>query len=206
MGVTGTMQETQRRTPRSSRGQQRPNKASRDHTAHNGHVPRPTPSQFDLVVTFATDDSARHALFSLREAGFGPDQAVLLTRGPLAQDEFELAVDDLRSESWTAFAIVVATELALGILLGCVIGWLVGLFRNEPAIGPVWQPLIVFGAAGFLTACVAAFFEWRRWRRVHVPTPGEAAVALRLRGPSAPQRLSLAQSVLEQYGGQRELG
>jgi hypothetical protein len=201
------MQDAQpRHMPLSARNRPKTNQPQRDRTAQNGHTPRLSPSQFDLIVTFSSDAVARQALLSLREAGFGPDQAVLLTRGPLAQDELELAVEDLRTESWLAFGIVVATELAIGILLGGVIGWLIGLFHYAPQVGPVWQPILIFGCIGFLLGLVGSVLEWRRWRRVHLPTPGEAAIALRLRGPSAPRQLGLAQSVLERFGGQRETG
>lgn len=182
-------------------------RSSRDDRARqNGHARRPAPSQFDLLVTFTSDDQARDALLGLRRAGFGPDQAVLLTRGPLSQDELELAEDALRTESWVAYGIVVATELVLGIVLGAVIGWLIGLFHFQPQIGPVWQPILICAGIGLLLAIIVSFFEWRRWRNIHLPTPGEAAVALRFRGADAPTQLNLAQSVLERFGGQRETG
>lgn len=201
------MQESQRQsTPRASHNQPNQHFSIRDSSVHNGHTPRATPSQFDLVVTFSSDEPARQALLSLREAGFGPDQAVLLTRGPLGQGEFELAVDELRAESWVAYGIVVATELTIGILAGSVVGWLIALFHNQPQIGPVWQPILICGFIGLLFGIVASLFEWRRWRSAHLPTPGQAAVALRLRGPSAPQQLQRAQLVLERFGGQRETG
>jgi hypothetical protein len=185
---------------------ERPSDGELDHQAGRERKRRPAPSQFDLVVTFENDQHARDALLALRRRGFGPDSAVLLTRGPMAQDEFELAVDELRAESYVAFAIVVATELVLGTLLGAIVGWLAGLFHFAPEIGPVWQPILIVGGVGFLCALVVAFFEFRRWRRDHLPSPAEAAVALRLRGRDAPDLLVRAQDVLTQFGGQREAG
>lgn len=202
------MQGTQQSQPDHSRLHSRiwPAGTPTDHTraSQNGHSRQHGASEFDLVVTFGIDAQARDALLSLRHAGFGPDQAVLLSRGPLGQDELQLAEQELRSESWIAFGIVVATELLIGILLGSVIGWLIGLFRNEPDVGAIWQPIFMCGIIGFVLALVVSVVEWRRWRRVHLPASGAAAVALRLRGPSAPRQLGLAQSVLEQFGGQSE--
>ena len=185
---------------------ERPSDGQGEHQTGRERKRRPTPFQFDLVVTFDNDQLAREALLALRRQGFGPDQAVLLTRGPLAQDEFELAVDELRAESYMALAIVVVTELALGTLVGAVIGWLVGLFHFAPQVGPVWQPILIVGGIGLLCALVVAFFEYRRWQREHLPSPAEAAVALRLRGQDAPALLMRAQAVLTQFGGQREFG
>jgi hypothetical protein len=184
----------------------KPGAGRRSREVGAGPPRRPAPSQFDLVVTFETDQQARDALLSLRREGFGPDEVVLLTRGPLAKDEFELATEELRTESYVALSIIVATELVLGTLLGAVVGWLAGLFRYAPQVGPVWQPILIFGAIGFICGLVVSFFEVRRWRRVHVPSPGEAAVALRLRGPGAPMRLARAQDVLQQLGGQQGAG
>lgn len=165
---------------------------------------RPAPSQFDLVVTFADDQQARDALLALRRERFRSDQAVLLTPGPLGYDEFELATEALRAESYVALGIVIATELAVGALLGAVIGWLAGLFHFAPAVGPVWQPILIIAGIGFCSALVVAAFDIRRWRRVHLPSPGEAAVALRLRGRDAPSRLAKAQEVLAQFGGHQD--
>ena len=165
---------------------------------------RPAPSQFDLIVTFADDQQARDALLALRRARFRSDQAVLLTRGPLGFDEFELATEALRTESYVALGIVVATELAFGALLGAMIGWLAGLFHFAPAVGPVWQPILIVAAVGFCSALVVAAFDIRRWRRVHLPSPGTAAVALCLHGRDAPARLAQAQEVLAQFGGHQD--
>lgn len=188
-----------------------------DANAHKGHSPygeylstpseitrRPPPSQFDLIVTFANDQQARDALLALRHERFRSDQAVLLTKGPLNQGEFELATEALRSESYIALAIIIITELAIGTLLGAIIGWLVGLFHFAPSIGPIWQPILVIAGLGFCSALVVALLDIRRWRRVHLPTPGEAAVALRLRGSDAAARLAHAQQVLNQFGGHQD--
>lgn len=171
-----------------------------------GVVRRPAPSEFDLIVTFASDEQAREALLALRREGFGPNQAVLLTRGPLAQDEFELATEILRRESYTAFAIIAVTEIIVGTLVGATIGWLIGLFLFQPAVGPIWQPILVAAGIGLLVGIVVTIFDFFRWRNVHLPSPGEAAIALRIRGGDAPVRLARAEAVLQQFGGQREAG
>ena len=167
---------------------------------------RPAPSQFDLVVTFSDEQQARDALLRLRHERFGPDQAVLLTPGPLHQDEFELAAEALRAESRVALGIVVATELATGALLGALIGWLAGLFHFAPVVGPVWQPILIIGAAGLLSGAVVAVLDVLRWRRARPANPGAAAIALRLRGRDAAPRLAQAQRVLGEAGGQQETG
>lgn len=179
------------------------------YSKHDDGVPReakrrPAPSQFDLIVTFADDQQARDALLALRRERFRSDQAVLLTRGPLGYDEFELATEALRAESYVALGIVIVTELAIGVLLGAVIGWLAGLFHFGPAVGPVWQPILIVAGVGLCSALVVAALDIRRWRRVHLPSPGAAAVALRLSGRDAPARLAKAQEVLAQFGGHQD--
>lgn len=199
------MEQTQRkRMPLFARS--KPINGSYAVQARRDIVRRPAPSQFDLIVTFANDEPARESLLALRREGFGPDQAVLLTPGPLAQDEFELATEILRRESYLAFFIIAATEIITGILLGASVGWIAGLYHFEPEIGPIWQPILIFGSIGLLCGVLVSVLDFRRWRSVHLPTPGQAAIALRLRRPDASARLARAQAVLEQYGGQRTLG
>jgi hypothetical protein len=201
----GALEQTQRKQM-SLFPRPKPDNGSYALQARREIVRRPAPSQFDLIVTFANDEPAREALLALRREGFGPDQAVLLTPGPLAQDEFELASEVLRRESYLAFFIIAATEIITGMLLGASIGWVAGLFHFDPDIGPIWQPILIFGGIGLLCGVLVSVLDFRRWRRVHLPSPGQAAIALQLRRPDASTRLARAQAVLEQFGGQRELG
>lgn len=166
---------------------------------------RLAPSQFDLVITFEDDAQAREALLALRRERFGPDQAVLLTQGPLAQDEFELAEEELHAESVAALGITIGTEVVLGALGGAVVGWLAGLFVFAPRIGPVWIPMLIVALIGALCGAAVGLVEFRRWQ-TNQPGSGEAAIALRLRGATAPARLERAQHVLAEFGGQQETG
>jgi hypothetical protein len=166
---------------------------------------RLAPSQFDLVITFEDDAQAREALLALRREHFGPDQAVLLTRGPLARDEYELAEEELRAESVAALGITIGTEVVLGAFVGAIVGWLAGLFWFAPQVGPVWIPILIVALIGALCGGAVGFVEFRRWQ-THQPGGGEAAIALRLRGATAPARLERAQRVLADYGGQQETG
>jgi hypothetical protein len=173
-----------------------------DHHARCPNGRHPMPSQFDLVVTFTDTQQAHEALLALRHERFGPDQAVLLARGPLSQDDCEAAAAEFQTESNTTLAIIVATEIVGGALFGAVVGWLGGLYHSAPTVSPVWVPTLIVGGIGAICGAVLGALEFRRWRQTRAPTRGEAAIALRLRGPGAAERLARAQAVLERFGGQ----
>lgn len=186
--------------------QARRQRSDRSDKPHAGQGPRRlSPSQYDLVVTFDDVAQAREALLALRRERFAPDQAVLLTRGPLAQGEFELVEEELYGDSVAALGVTVVTEIALGLLIGAVVGWLAGLFLFAPQVGPIWLPILIVACIGALCGAAVGLVEFRRWQN-HTPGGGVAAIALRLHGATAPSRLAHAQEVLATFGGQQQSG
>ncbi len=165
--------------------------------------------RFDLVVTFEEDARAREALMALRSAGFTPEQAILLEpEGRASSDVFALdgwahvSPEELAADRKLAIAVIITTEVAVGIIAGAVVGWIISLFVHAPQIGPVWVWMLPLGVLGGALGAGVGTWEWRRWGRGEVKhLRHETAIGLRFTGDQPASELQRARAILEQYGG-----
>jgi hypothetical protein len=163
--------------------------------------------RFDMIVTFTDEAQARRALADLRDAGFGPDQALLLqpedTSASLIAPggQISLSTPDLLADRAAAIWIIICTEFVVGALAGALVGWIVALFLNAPNIGPVWTWMLILGALGAGAGIALGALEWRKWQRQLETLPQQIAIGMRFGGRAPADEMARARPILERYGG-----
>lgn len=167
-----------------------------------------TRGRFDMIATFAEERQARAALAELRDAGFGPEEALLLrpeqpsSLDGLAHDDYtKFSPDELVTDAVIARWIIVGVEFTVGALGGAVVGWLIALFLNAPQIGPVWFWMLSLSAVGAIGGILLGSLEWKRWRREIEAIRQQTAIGMRFSGRNPAAAVARARAILEQHGG-----
>jgi hypothetical protein len=169
---------------------------------------RLTRGRFDMIVTFAEERQAREALAELREAGFGPEQALLLRpeepsalNGVALDGYTKFSPDELVTDAIIARFIIVGVELVVGALGGAVVGWLIALFLNAPQVAPVWFWMLGLGVAGAIGGVLLGSLEWKKWHRQIEALRQQVAIGMRFSGRNPATDAARARAILEQHGG-----
>jgi hypothetical protein len=163
-----------------------------------------------MIVTFPDETHAREALNDLRRAGFGPDQALLLepeersTSLIAPNGHVQLPTAELIADRAIAIWIIISTEFAVGALAGALVGWIVALFLNAPAVGPVWIWMLILGAAGAVGGVGLGSLEWRKWKRQLDTLRQQVAIGMRFSGRSPSTDIVRARAILERRSGSKE--
>jgi hypothetical protein len=182
------------------------NDAMQQFSSAKDHLTR---GHFDMIVTFPQESQAREALAELRTAGFGPDQALLLypeeSGSPGNRTSLDglikFSPDELVTDAVIAHWIIICVEFVVGALAGAVVGWIVALFLNAPAISPVWFWMLILGAAGAVAGVALGSLEWKKWQRQTEALRQQVAIGLRFKGRNQGPEVTQARSILEQHGG-----
>ena len=162
--------------------------------------------RFDMIVTFTDEMQARQALGELRNAGFGPDQALLLQPEDDASNlitpegQIKLPQTELVADRAVAIWIIICTEFVVGGLAGALVGWLIALFLNAPNIAPVWTWMLALSLIGAVVGIGVGSLEWRKWKRQLDTLRQQVAIGLRFVGRDPASDIVRARAILEQHG------
>ncbi len=164
--------------------------------------------RFDMIVTFKEEAQAQAALNELRNAGFGPQEAILLrpeeasSPTPLAIDGYmKFSPKELIADRAIAIWIIICTEFAVGVLAGATLGWILTLFIHAPDIGPAWFWMLILGGAFGVGGILLGSWEWRKWTRQLEELRKQVAIGMRFSARNPAAEIQQALSILEHHGG-----
>ncbi|HEX6780086.1 MAG TPA: LapA family protein [Ktedonobacterales bacterium] len=164
--------------------------------------------RFDMIATFKEEARAREALGDLRAIGFTPQEALLLrpedsaAAHPFSPESATFSAKELVADRAIAIWIIICTELAVGAIAGALIGWLIALFVNAPAILPIWFWMLIFGCIGAGLGILVGVWEWRKWSRELEELRQQVAIGLRFKDRNPAEQIRIARAILEQHGGE----
>ena len=161
-----------------------------------------------MIANFKEETHAREALGELRAIGFTPQEALLLrpeksaAANPFSTESATFSAKELVADRAIAIWIIICTELAVGAIAGVLIGWIIALFVNAPAILPVWFWMLIFGCIGAGLGILVGVWEWRKWSRELEELRHQVAIGLRFGARNPAEQIRAARAILEQHGGE----
>jgi len=158
---------------------------------------------FDLLTVYTSDEQAERALQALRGAGFTPEEAVIL-HGE------EIRSVELLERTAVIWGLIIA-EIAVGTVLGTVIGWITGLYLFPLTPSLSTASLLIGLGCGFVVGLAAGFIEWLRWSNRRAADKPRVLVGIRVEVAKARgnrmttarklERVDAARKILEEHGG-----